>query len=427
MNNFNYRCNDEITVLIGSINDKFEGVVNFKNKKLIVKNSLPDEKILVRISKIQKNTAFADIVKIITPSESRVGKVKDCNNCKACNLHHISYNYQLEIKNNILQNLFNFPSSYIGSVFKGYRNKINIPIIFEKNKYKAGYYEPYSHSLTEFPICPALKKEFNFIIEDLLSILNKNFTKSPLPLKNLFIRGTLKHGFQVGINLKNNDLRIKDILLTLGLQHKEIRSLFYSLSDTKSENNILISKPETIYGKPYIEISVKDITFKVRPSAFFQQNIFILENILNQITDYYKNIRSVLDLFSGTGILSAFFKNLKKRICFEVEESAFIDADKSIGEFIVADAYRLNNFKLPETDLIIIDPPRKGAGAEVINLILRSKANYVAYLSCNPVSQKKEIDNLKAEYKIDKITGYDMFPNTSHIESLVFLKKINPE
>jgi 23S rRNA (uracil1939-C5)-methyltransferase len=208
------------------------------------------------------------------------------------------------------------------------------------------------------------------------------------------------------------------------LFHAELNivSTFYALS--AQTNSVIIKNPVYNNGTGTVVMDTCFGSYRMFPTAFFQANICTLNKILKTIRENISRHpdESILDLYSGCGVLSN--HSGMKRSCVESNGSSFGSIEKDeFTEFVVSDATgiieRINN---DGYGIIIADPPRKGIEEELVKAINDSNAHTFIYLSCDPFTQKRDIE-LLTNYRIDSITAYDMFPNTVHIESLVILKR----
>ena len=141
----------------------------------------------------------------------------------------------------------------------------------------------------------------------------------------------------------------------------------------------------------------------------------------------------VFDLYSGVGSIGIFLsKEAKKIYGIEIEEEAVKMANINIKENNVKNAeyiagsveekiIEFKNRKI-KPDIIVVDPPRKGLDKKSIKYILDFKPKKIGYISCNPATLARDLGLLEKEYDIDEITPVDMFPHTSHIESIAILK-----
>ena len=436
MKKFIYKKNDIAELYVDSINTEFEGIISFSDKKLIVPFVLPQEKVKVKIVKIQKNTAFAILLQVLVPSDDR-NLEASAGEREVNELNYIKYSSQLNFKKKILQTLFkeNFPVSkfeFFASKKTAYRNKINLPVQFDsKNrKYLIGTYQKRSHRICDFDgDNPALTVEMNKFIQDLKQILHKkNYTQeNHIRIKSIFIRGTKDDGYQGGVVLADKyDPRLLPVMEDILQQNSCLLSFFYAVTKDKG-NSLLIKEPVFITEQEYIEMTLLNKKYKVSPESFFQLNSQVTEDILKYMQNYFsdKNLVTVNDIFSGVGVLSDHFndKNIH-RTCIELNEKSFNFADKSSADFICCDMsggdLQLSSEEKP--DLFIFDPPRKGIGENSIKIIKKYLPNYIVYLSCNPHSQKKDLAEILNMYEIDKLAGFDMFPFTKHIESFVILR-----
>jgi 23S rRNA (uracil1939-C5)-methyltransferase len=140
----------------------------------------------------------------------------------------------------------------------------------------------------------------------------------------------------------------------------------------------------------------------------------------------------VVDLYAGVGIIGLSLKNYSKEIWS-------VEIDKTATQYakVNADLNNIKNFQtlalaseiiprdvLENTDLLILDPPRTGLHKKLINLILETKPKNIFYLSCNPITQARDFSFLKQVYRIKKFYGFDFYPNTPHLESLIILEII---
>ena len=436
MKKFIYQKNDIVELYIDDINAEFEGIIFFSDKKLIVPFVLPQEKVKVKIVKIQKNTAFAILLQVLIPSDDR--NLEASAGAREVNeLNYIKYSSQLNFKKKILENLFkeNFYVSnfeFFPSKKTSYRNKVNLPVQFdpERGKYIIGTYKKRTHRICDSDgNNPALTVGMNKFIHDLKQILNKkNYTQGNyIPIRSVYIRGTEADGYQGGVVLTDKyDPRLLSVIEEVLWHNPCLVSFFYAVTEEKG-NSLLIKKPVFITEQKYAEMRLLDKKYKVSPESFFQLNSQVTEEILKYMRNYFsdKKLIAVADIFSGVGVLSDHFndKNIH-RTCIELNEKSFAYADKSSADFICCDMtngdLQLNSAEKP--NLFIFDPPRKGIGKNGIKMIKKYLPNYIVYLSCNPHSQKKDLTEIFNLYEIDKLVGFDMFPFTKHIESFVILK-----
>lgn len=260
-------------------------------------------------------------------------------------------------------------------------------------------------------------------------------------LREAFFTGQMMIIFSINHTfswIQNLDF-VKDFFNNLAKKYTEITSIYLSLNDSKAD--IAIWKLELIYGKPYIEEKLLGLTFNISPKSFFQTNSYWAEKlyseVLGQINSKDLKDFKVLDLYGGTGTIGMVFApHSKKVISVELVKDASEDGKENalkngiknmdfvnakVEEFL--DDY-LKNWE--KADLLIIDPPRAGMHPDALPNILKFKTKNIIYVSCNPATLARDLMYIleQSDYKIVNVTPVDMFPHTSHIETIVKLERI---
>ncbi|BDC98287.1 23S rRNA (uracil(1939)-C(5))-methyltransferase RlmD [Persicobacter psychrovividus] len=215
----------------------------------------------------------------------------------------------------------------------------------------------------------------------------------------------------------------------------QITSLFYVVNK-KGNETIFDQELVLHHGKPYIEETMEDLTYRVGPKSFYQTNseqAFTLYSITRDFADL-KGDEVVYDLYTGTGTIANFIaKKAKQVIGIEYVDAAIEDAkiNAEINNientlFYAGDMKKVLNDKFiakhAAPDVIVTDPPRAGMDKEVIDMLLKLEAKRIVYVSCNPATQARDLDLLDVKYKVTKIQPVDMFPHTHHIENVVALE-----
>ncbi|HXK49244.1 MAG TPA: hypothetical protein PKW56_02135 [Clostridiales bacterium] len=405
--------NQTITIEAGPLNELFESVTKVEGIKLVCPGLLPGEKAEVKIIKSGKNVAFGKILKITSFDKDRVTPECRNGNCTTCELIFASYEKQLQLKKEKISKLFGSNIDIIPSPQYSYRNRAVIPVGKKDGKIIIGTYRQNSHEITGWDhSCPIMTVEMNRIVEHVKDRLG-HIPHIELP-EQLFIRGA-GDSYQAGFIVKKPSSSIKNILKNI----PGISSSFYSIS--AGSNSVLVKDPVFVSGTDNCVLGTDNGEYKVSPGSFFQANILILNRILEKLSRILKPGMKILDLYSGCGVLSDFPGVI--RTCIESNSSSFGFLERNENtELITADAGDLS--LTDKFDVIIADPPRKGIAHRTLETIDGSGSDIFIYLSCDPVTQKRDI-NILINYEISEITAFDMFPNTVHIESLAILKRKN--
>ncbi|MBI4650500.1 23S rRNA (uracil(1939)-C(5))-methyltransferase RlmD [Candidatus Desantisbacteria bacterium] len=200
---------------------------------------------------------------------------------------------------------------------------------------------------------------------------------------------------------------------------------------------IKIGKPDSskvFFGKDDFFYSVKSLTYKISSDNFWQVNSCQLNNMIEKVLDYAKlaGKENVLDAYCGVGFFSLFMAQ-KCKYVYGVEinsksiENARINAklnNISNIKFFNEDVEKVFiNKSFKGLDLILLDPPRKGCSIKFLEGVLATLPKKIIYVSCDPATLARDLKILCADkYNIKEIQPIDMFPQTYHIESIVYME-----
>ncbi len=455
------KLNDIIIVNIEKLTYEGLGLARYGEDKFVVfvKNSLPLEVLKVKITSLNKTYAKADIIEILTPSAHRIKPFCPIYNaCGSCNIQICDYDYLIELKTDILKDIFKDIVSVdlIKPVLKSseasqnplkYRHKIQYPVRQTKNSKRVliGYYKENSHDLTNIKFCPiqddVVNKIAQYIRENyILSCYNENKNKGLL--KHLVIRLNSKNNemlLSLVLNssedeyIKNYKNYFEEFFKLISAKFEIIKGCFINFN-TKKQNKILGDTTIKILGCDYIKEYLKDKIYKITPESFFQVNPKGAEVLFDIVRENIEKNSTILDAYGGVGAIGIYVSNNASKITL-VEENKSASA-------VAKENYELNNIKNYEIfqgdvknhfknflnenktfDYVILDPPRSGCDIEALNYISKMTKNII-YVSCNPQTQRRDMMYLiNVGFKVKSIQGVDMFPYTYHIESVAVFKK----
>ncbi len=256
-------------------------------------------------------------------------------------------------------------------------------------------------------------------------------------LRNLIVRNTNQNQWMIILVVTQNEpQKINNILDHLIKKFPQIISAFYIINNKKNDSTADLPAIH-YYGEKYLIQEMGNLKFKIGPKSFYQTNTEQTINLYNKIAELaeLKGNEIVYDLYTGAGTIAAFLaQKAKKVVGIEYIEEAVEDARKNSAlnnidntKFYAGDMKDIFTEELfekegqPET--IITDPPRAGMHKDVIKAIMKSNANSIIYVSCNPATQARDLETLKQKYQIKTIQPVDMFPHTHHTENIVVLQK----
>ena len=232
---------------------------------------------------------------------------------------------------------------------------------------------------------------------------------------------------------------------------QEITSLLYlnnqKCNDTIGDQEIIVFK-----GKDHIIETMEDLKFKVGPKSFYQTNTeqaYHLYSVAREFAFNHSTLHTphstlhtphstlplVYDLYTGTGTIANFVaRQAREVIGIEYVPEAIEDAriNSQLNgitntRFYAGDMKDILNDAFIEEhgrpDVIITDPPRAGMHPDVVKTILRAAPQRIVYVSCNPATQARDLQDLDAAYRVVAVQPVDMFPHTPHVENVVLLEQ----
>ncbi|WP_430812322.1 MULTISPECIES: 23S rRNA (uracil(1939)-C(5))-methyltransferase RlmD [unclassified Carboxylicivirga] len=256
-------------------------------------------------------------------------------------------------------------------------------------------------------------------------------------LRTLIIRTSSTNELMVILTMFHEDEENRVALLNhIKDAFPEITSLMYVIN-TKKNDTITDQDIVLFNGRDHIFEEMEGLKFKIGPKSFYQTNS-------EQAYELYKITRNfaaiqphevVYDLYTGTGTIANFVaRQAKKVIGVEYVPEAIEDAcvNSAINKientsFFAGDMKDVLNFdfieKHGQPDVMIVDPPRAGMHADVVQTIINAAPDRIVYVSCNSATQARDINLLDVRYKVTRVQPVDMFPHTHHVENVVLLDR----
>lgn len=451
--------NDIITLKIEDITNLGFGVSRHGGIVVFVSDTIPGDEIKAKVIKVKDSYAVARCESYLKRSPLYDGTRCDNAKCRSCAYKSLSYSDELKLKRTTVKSAFDKAGLHgieVGEVFAspltvGYRNKAQYPVSKDsQGNIVIGFYAPKSHNVCDACDCPLAPAEFADILK-LLKAKIKEYGISVYDEKSG--TGLLRH-----IYLRRSESS-GEILLTLvvngtSLPHEEtltedIRAHFPSvcgilLNVNEADTNVILGdKWITLFGKDYITDTLCDVKLKITAPSFYQVNRSVAEAIYKKafsLADLSKN-DTLLDLYCGAGSIGlSMARSVKELIGIEIIESAVECAKENAianginnAKFFVGDAKNTEKLlahaeselkRKIRPDVVILDPPRAGCDEALIEFVSRLSPKRIVYISCNPQTLARDaVRFANFGYGCDKVFGYDMFPLTGHVESLVCLQR----
>lgn len=447
--------NDYIDVEFVDLTHEGQGVAKIDGFPVFVPGGLPGESAQIKILNVKKNYGYGKLIEIREKSPYRVEIPKeDMHKYGGCQLHHMSYEGQLQFKQNLveqtltrigkLQDVNIHPIIGMEQPFH-YRNKAQVPVGERNGRLITGFYKPRTHEIIDTDESVIHMEAIN----DAIKIVKEICSELGVTAYNEEAHtGVLRH-IMARFGRKTDELMIVLITRTEKLPHRKeiVEKIVAALPNVKSvvhnvnpkrTNVILGERTQVLWGQNVIYDYIGNVKFAISPRSFYQVNPVQTQVLYDKALAYtgLTGEEIVIDAYCGIGTISLFLAQQAKKVYgVEVVSDAINDAKKNADlngitnvEFTVGEAETVIPIWAKEgihADVIVVDPPRKGCDAALLKTIIEMKPKRVVYVSCNPATLARDLGILEADdYQTVEVQPVDMFPMTMHVECCALLKKI---
>ena len=429
-----------------------KGVFKSEGETYFVPGMFPGEEGDVEFAYARAGAKFGKIKKLDKVSPDRIDpRCKICSACGGCCFQQLSYKAQLDFKTKKVKEQFRKiakmdvePKPCIGMdnpYF--YRNKIQMPFgKDQKGNLYCGFYKEGTHVIVPVETC-FIEDERAKKILDAVKKLGKGFRIEPYNedegsgfLRHVLIRAA-KHKEQVMVVLVTSREAFPSRSNFVKALLKECPFITTIVQNINSRHtNVILGEAERVlYGPGYIEDILCGISFKISAKSFYQVNPIMTEVLYGKAIEAAELTKEdvVFDAYSGIGtigmVASSHCKNV---IAVEIVKEAVADARKNAKfngvdniSFYCDDAsafmVRMAQNK-ERVDVLFVDPPRKGSDQKCLDAICKLAPKRIVYVSCDPSTLARDVAYLNKKYKLQSVQPVDMFPQTSHVETVACLR-----
>ena len=354
--------------------------------------------------------------------------------CGGCSLQNIAYSSQLSLKDDYLKSLFH-QDIYVkpSPVESAYRNRMDFVYAFGTlGLRKRGDFRTVVDLSTCYLIPEQFRDLFSLVKSSIKDIPSYDFLKHEGFLRYVTFRFAPSTGEVMLIFTSTSPSSDQEQKLTSVLEElsKRVTSIFWLVSDSITDLSVPVVPPYKIFGKETIVERLGGVKLHISPWSFFQANSSVSKIVFDEIKNNVSG--STVDLCCGVGAITLFVSDKASSLLGIEEVSESIKLAKLNAEendvkalFVEASMKNLLDFVPFEIDTLIVDPPRAGLEKKVVRRILDAEPRKIIYMSCNPKTQKMDIDLLteKNDYVVEVIKAWDMFPQTYHLETLAVLSR----
>lgn len=434
------KLNNKYDTVIVDYTSDGRGVCRINSYPVFVPFCAKDDKLTITITKDKKSYFEGQIYEIGEKSAVRVNSV--CEHfplCGGCDLLHINYNEQLNLKKDVVKKSFRkiaknddvLINSIIGMDSPyNYRNKAIYNFQVINNKIVCGFFKKKSYDAIEIIDCKITHNKIQNIKNIIQDFCNEvSFLPQKLAIKYAFDTDEL----MVCLVIKENKFLHSDKLLEKLSGIDEIKSIIINFADKNSVN--FGKKSTTIFGKDYINEKINDLYFKNYLTSFFQVNPTQTKKLYQKAIDLLELCKkdTLIDLYCGVGTISLLCADkVRNTIGIEIVDYAIKSAKENAtsngitnSEFVLSDAQNLLKY-VKDTESqnlkIVVDPPRRGLEKSVIDSIVSLKPKAIAYISCDNGTLARDLKVFgEYGYKTNEATLVDMFCGTYHVESVCLI------
>lgn len=443
----NKEKNTIIQLNIDNLGINGEGVGRWNGKTVFVKGALVGEKIKAKIIFSKPSFCIAIIQERLSDSPNRMSpRCPLFLRCGGCNLQHLSYPAQLEYKRKLVSdNLERIGKLSVKAdetvasdkTFE-YRNKMSLPIRKIGDKTVIGLFAQGSHRVVECSDC-LLQPEWNKTIIKLIDEFIKEQGLVGYDEENK--QGDVRH---IVVREIEECLFITVVArrkIDLGEFAEKLDGKFDSyalyLNVNTAENNVILGDRWHLCKEKQVQTQIEGLKIQIHPASFFQVNDYVRQKMYEKAVQSIKSFgcTNVIDAYSGAGLMSAYFARFCDKVyAIEINPQAHKSAQKMIDENKIRNLYPicadvkdviakvLEENKGAKT-AVVLDPPRSGCDGSILKKLNECDIENLVYISCDSATLARDLKILSEKYFIASVTPYDMFPQTSNVETLVVLCK----
>ncbi len=413
-----------------------------EGKKLFVWGGLPGELVDVRVTKKKSSYLEGVAVLVHESSKDRVEPREEEVYLSSSPWQIMTFEAENSAKQAILEETFerehvndiSWTDFYAGEAQYGYRNKVELGFWGDDDGIHFASYIRGTHGKRIITSNALASDAINSVLDDFKQFINDFVLENSLragDLKTVIFRSSSAGEVVAALFIKKNDVKLKEVKMLNGVENRvvtadstttavKLRGLSIYYSDPKSPASVITEELYRIGDITLMdEVMGKNIMYDV--NSFFQVNLPVFEEVMSTIVKYIDG-NNVADFYSGVGTIGV---PLGASMLIESDSSNIAMAKQNAGDSTkLVHATSEDAIEYITSDhVLVVDPPRAGLHKDVVHKILEVLPPKVVYLSCNPSTQARDVALLHEQYKIVHAQGFNFFPRTPHIESLIVLEK----
>lgn len=400
-------------------------------RKLFVWGGLPSEEVEVQLFRKKNSFAEGYVTTVLKPAKDRIEALDPGSYVSTSPWQIMQFDSEQRHKSDLIKQAFDLHSVtlpgnidvYSDNHEYGYRNKMEFSWYWDKESEQLdlAFYGRGTHSKIPVEGSHLAMDSINNTALAMRDLLRAHHATG-FSLKTLLVRANQKGEVAMQLYVKSESFNpIRDIdIEALGVKSFE---LIYS--NPKSPASVMTKRLQA-WGARSLTDTINDVPFSYATESFFQINLPVYEKALLAMREWVDPAKPTVDLYSGVGTIGLTI-GAGDLTLVEINEGAVREMKENIDRLKIRNAQAVHAPSEKALDFIsgdatiIIDPPRAGLDKTVIERLLEVTPSRIIYLSCNPVTQARDVAALLEKYEIKAHQGYNFFPRTPHIENLVVL------
>jgi 23S rRNA (uracil1939-C5)-methyltransferase len=418
-----------------------KGLAHDGSLAIFVEGVLPGESVRIQFERVKKGYAEGRLLEVVTPSPHRTAAPCPVyGQCGGCQLQHASPTAQLELKRSILTETLvrlggltdvDVPPLIASPEVYGYRHRARLAVVTPKGKTASlAYHEEGSHRLVPIAACPLLAPRLN----EAIAHLNRALAGSG-------VLATVLQEVRLALSVTTGELMIQYEAERCTRRQAEgwFERVRTGLAGLKGQVMIAgrgLQQRRWVDGETALSEQVAGLRLRCSDRSFVQANWRLNETLVETMTDWTLTGQDraplrVLELYAGIGNFGLLLARGGALVTLvEANPAALADARYNarvnhVGRcrFRQGPAEAILDASMPdEYDLVLMDPPRTGLSKEALAGLLHLRPHRLVYLSCDPPTLARDLRAMReGGYRMMRVQGFDMFPQTMHIETLVEL------
>ena len=429
------------------------GVGRLDGRVVFVPGALQGEEVMVELTGKKRGVLSGELKTVLSPHAHRITPACAVySDCGGCRLQHVSYQEQLKIKENLvgqaLKRIGGLGEVGIRPVIGmeepwGYRNKGHFQVGEIEERVVLGFFEEESHVLVPQPcrclFSDAVTALLNFLEEVLTSYRLKAAKPNRAGLRYVMLRESWATGEIIVVLIASGEFsgHKGEIAREICRRFPQVIGICQNYNE-KMSGPVLGDKTTVLFGRDRIVDSIGPFSFSISVPSFFQVNNRQAEVLYEKAVKYAGlcGRETVVDAYCGIGAISLYLAAQARHVIgietlAEAVADARYNADRNgikNTEFLQGEAEKIMPRLAAQglsPDVVVVDPPRRGCDRALLDSIMEVKAQRVVYVSCNPATLARDLKHLVAGgYEVKEVQPVDMFPWTSHVETVVLITRV---